>query len=93
MQAAIRQVGFVVVEELRGPHEDPRAQALSANALRGREGRNEEELPKELLEALALGDAAQRVALPGKHGCPLARKTQNLGDGDLRVERVACVTC
>ena len=73
MQAAIRQVFLVVLEELRGPHEDPRAHAPSANALRGREARrNEEELPKELLEAPFLGDAAQRVALPGRHGCPLA---------------------
>ena len=85
---------LVVLEELRGPHEDPRAHAPSANALRGREARrNEEELPKELLEAPFLGDAAQRVALPGRHGCPLAPKTKNLGAGDLRAEYIACVTC
>ena len=62
------------------PHEDPRAHAPSANALRGREARrNEEELPKEHLEAPFLGDAAQRVALPGRHGCPLAPKAKKLG--------------
>ena len=77
-----------------GPHEDPRAHALSANALRWWEARrNEEELPKEHLEAPFLGDAAQRVALPGRHGCPLAPKTQNFGAGDLRAEYIACVTC
>ena len=55
--------------------------------------RNEEELPKELLEAPFLGDAAQRVALPGRHGCPLAPKTKNLGADDLRAGYIACVTC
>ena len=87
-------MGFVVVEELHGPHEDPRAQARSANALRWWEARrNEEELPKELLDAPFLSDTAQGLPLPGRHGCPLAPETQNFGAGDLRAECIACVTC